>query len=114
MAIDLILDIRSYPEYEAGHLPQAIHVPTPLPPLEPREICNLTNKLDRILAIYGDEPHYGVYCAKGNRSRLAYALLKALGVKQVSNLGGLEKNSNLSKRLTTQGIIFPERKYSSY
>lgn len=86
----LLLDIRSTEEWNQGHLPNAVHVETPLPPLSPSQICVLASKLNGLFAQYGAETEYAVYCKKGKRSSLAAAILRVLGAANVVDLGGIE------------------------
>lgn len=86
----VILDIRSKREYDAGHLPGAIHVETPLPPLKAQAVYSLAMKLQRILEQFGADAKYAVYCKKGTRSTLAASMLRAMGASRVTNLGGIE------------------------
>ncbi len=86
----VLLDIRSQEEWDAGHFDDAIHVPTPLPPLRPAQICVLSSLLNRIVGTYGPKVSYAVYCKKGKRSSLASAILHNMGVQSVRDLGGVE------------------------
>lgn len=70
----VVLDVRGQTEWEAGHLPGAIHMP-------------LGILRDMIDLIPRDRPVV-VHCQSGARSAIAASLLKARGFTQVSNLLG--------------------------
>jgi hydroxyacylglutathione hydrolase len=73
-----ILDVRSSAEYNAGHIPGAVHIP----------VGHLPNRLAEL-------PGNGtviVQCGSGNRSSIAASVLQYLGVEDVANLrGGIEE-----------------------
>lgn len=83
----VILDIRTPAEYAAGHLPGAILVPTPLPPLSEWQTQVLRDRLQK-LQLDPRLPVY-VYCKKGVRAKLAVDHLRSLGFEAMS-LGGVE------------------------
>ncbi|MEO5340902.1 MAG: rhodanese-like domain-containing protein [Magnetococcus sp. MYC-9] len=73
----LLLDVRSRPEFEAGHLPQALLVPLP----------ELRQHMDALR----QRPDIGtvaVICQSGNRSLHGSVLLKRAGFVQVFNVVG--------------------------
>lgn len=70
----LIVDVRAESEWDAGHLPEAVHIP--LPDLEER-LDEIPRDRDIILQ-----------CQTGNRSAIAASLLKARGRDRVANLAG--------------------------
>ena len=70
----VIVDVRTKEEYDLKHIENAINIPY-------NEIDDNT-KLDKEKTIL-------VYCKSGNRSNVAYRLLKSLGYK-VYDLGALE------------------------
>ncbi len=70
----LIVDVRAESEWDAGHLPGAIHIP--LPELE-----------DRLGEIPADRDVV-LQCQGGGRSAIAASLLKARGHVRVANLAG--------------------------
>jgi phage shock protein E len=74
--IDVVLDVRSKLEYNLGHYPEALHIPTPL--LSDQVETLLPNKETSIL----------VYCNTGQRSRYATDLLRAKGYKNVRYITG--------------------------
>lgn len=70
----LVVDVRALSEWEAGHLPGAVHIP--LPELE-----------ERLAEIPGDRDVV-TQCQGGGRSAIAASLLKARGRDRVANLVG--------------------------
>ena len=69
-----ILDVREVPEYEAGHIINAINIP-------------LSQLRDRIKEIPKDQPVY-VHCRSGQRSYNAVLALQSNGYDKVFNLSG--------------------------
>jgi rhodanese-related sulfurtransferase len=72
----LLLDVRETNEYEGGHLPHAVHIPLSQLPSRGAEIGKYTAR------------PVIVYCARGNRSRMAGAALAKLGFGEVYQLAG--------------------------
>ncbi len=72
----VILDVRTNLEYNLGHYPNALHIPTAL--LHEQAEQKLPHKEEGIL----------VYCNTGQRSRYAADLLKGLGYKNVRYISG--------------------------
>jgi hydroxyacylglutathione hydrolase len=70
----LVVDVRAESEWDAGHLPGAMHIP--LPDLEAR--------LDEVPA----DREVILQCQGGGRSAIAASLLKARGRDRVANLAG--------------------------
>ena len=71
---DLLLDVRSQDEFEAGHIEQAINIP----------IDEFRNRLSEIPT---DKKIY-IYCEAGLRGYLAQRILTQNGFDQVRNLSG--------------------------
>jgi hydroxyacylglutathione hydrolase len=69
-----VIDVRGAGEWQAGHLPGAIHIP-------------LGHLPDRLAEIPRDTPVV-VQCQGGGRSSIAASLLERLGVTNVINLAG--------------------------
>ncbi len=69
-----ILDVREVPEYEAGHIINAINIP-------------LSQLRDRMKEIPKDQPVY-VHCRSGQRSYNAVLALQSNGYDKVFNLSG--------------------------
>jgi rhodanese-related sulfurtransferase len=84
----MIIDLRT--EAEISRKPKAsdIVIPTPLPPLGPQAVCQLAETLHEVGSKFGNGRRLEVFCAKGNRSRLAFAMLKSMGF-QVVDRGGV-------------------------
>ena len=74
--IDVVLDVRSKLEYNLGHYPEAVHIPTP--ELSQRIEQEIPKKDTSIL----------IYCNTGQRSRYATDLLRAKGYKNVRYITG--------------------------
>jgi molybdopterin/thiamine biosynthesis adenylyltransferase/rhodanese-related sulfurtransferase len=70
----VFLDVREQNEWNLGHVPGALHVPRA--EVETRVPAELPDRSQRIV----------VYCARGNRSRLAGQTLLQLGYERVENL----------------------------
>ena len=83
----IILDIRSKQEFLRGHLCGANHIDTPLPPLSEKQFQTLYTTLFN-MKISKDTPIM-VYCKKGIRSAIATNMLKDIGYKNVTDLGGI-------------------------
>lgn len=72
-----LLDVRELWEWEAGHLPGAVHIPL--------------GELEQRLAELDAQQPWVVYCQSGGRSARACELLKQRGFASVQNLrGGLQ------------------------
>ena len=73
----VVLDVRARSEWDAGHIPGAVHIP-------------LTELPDRLQELPAGRPIV-VHCQAGGRSAIAASLLRASGVSQVANVtGGFE------------------------
>ena len=70
----VLLDVRGRSEWDAGHIPGAVHVP-------------LAELQDRLTEIPSDQP-VAVHCQGGGRSAIAVSVLEAAGRKEVSNVTG--------------------------
>jgi sulfur-carrier protein adenylyltransferase/sulfurtransferase len=70
----VFLDVREQNEWDLGHVPNALHVPRA--EVEARVPEQIPDRSKRIV----------VYCARGNRSRLAGQVLQQLGYERVENL----------------------------
>lgn len=73
----VILDVRTIPEYESGHIPGAICIPNET--IAAAEIPELPDKDQLIL----------VYCRSGNRSKQAADKLAKLGYTNIVEFGGI-------------------------
>jgi len=72
------IDVRTQPEFDAGHIPDALHHDLEL--------------LER--GVFPDIPkdtQIQVYCRSGNRSALAKMILEQAGFTNVTNIGGFPR-----------------------
>lgn len=74
--IDVVLDVRTKLEYNLGHYPEAIHIPT----------VDLTKRIEQ--EIPKKDTSILIYCNTGQRSRYATDLLRAKGYKNVRYIAG--------------------------
>ena len=74
--IDIVLDVRTKIEYNLGHYPEALHIPTAV--LAETVETMIPDKKTRIL----------IYCNTGQRARFATDLLRAKGYKNVVYIVG--------------------------
>ncbi len=74
--IDVVVDVRTKMEYNLGHYPQAVHIPTQA--LQDQVETLIPDKNTKIL----------IYCNTGQRARYATDLLKAKGYKNVHYIAG--------------------------
>lgn len=87
----VLLDVRELAEWNAGHAPEAVHVP--LSGLAAASLPTWSGR--RVLAI----------CRSGSRSRTATSLLRARGVDAVSVDGGMGDWAALGGRVVTAGGV---------
>ena len=79
---DVILDVRTEPEFQAGHLPGARSLPIEEMPDRMEEIAEATG---------GDfSKPIKVYCCKGEKSATVCRFLQMAGFQDVEDLGGIE------------------------
>lgn len=76
---DLLLDVREHDEWEAGHAPQAVHVPLHELPARLGEVQELAAGVEAI----------SVICRVGSRSAQATAFLLAHGLPARNVDGGM-------------------------
>nr|MDQ3388715.1 rhodanese-like domain-containing protein [Gemmatimonadota bacterium] len=69
-----MVDVRGRAEWEAGHIPGAVHIPL-------GELAGRTDELPRDLPLV-------VHCQGGGRSAMGASLLLSLGVREVADLAG--------------------------
>ena len=77
-AADVLIDVREADEYQAGHLPGAIHASRGL----------LEFKLSSTPALTSRDLKVVVYCKTSGRAALAACSLQAMGYLQVQSLAG--------------------------
>jgi hydroxyacylglutathione hydrolase len=70
----IVLDVRGRNEWDAGHIPGALHIP-------------LAELHDRIGEIPDDQP-VAVHCLGGGRSAIAASVLQSAGYREVTNVTG--------------------------
>lgn len=70
----VVLDVRGLTEWEAGHMPGALHIP-------------LAELPERLAEVPHDHP-IAVHCQGGGRSAIAASLLQAKGLNEVANIAG--------------------------
>jgi NADPH-dependent 2,4-dienoyl-CoA reductase/sulfur reductase-like enzyme/rhodanese-related sulfurtransferase len=75
----LVLDVRRQDEWDAGHLPEALHVPH----------IQLRDRIDEVRAAAAGRP-VRVHCASGVRSYLAHRILDAAGFDSAHLSGGIQ------------------------
>ncbi len=71
-----ILDVRSAAEFEAGHVPGAVHIPH----------TEVASRIGELAADRSDE--IVVYCRSGRRAGIAQAVLRDAGFSSVRDLSG--------------------------
>jgi rhodanese-related sulfurtransferase len=80
---DLLLDVREQDEWDAGHAPQAVHVP----------LHELPGRLSDVQARLAEQPaadRVAVVCRAGSRSAQATAFLLSQGVQARNVDGGMQ------------------------
>lgn len=70
----VVLDVRTSEEFASGHIEGAVNIPL--------------DQIERAVPLYRDK-HLYVHCASGARSKQAVAQLKAAGLTNVENIGGI-------------------------
>ena len=88
----ILLDVRTDQEFCKAHLCSAFHIPTPLPPLNNKQLTHLRKNLLKTFKFIDRNHAIIVYCKKGIRARHAQLILRELGFTKVYNLGGVETN----------------------
>lgn len=78
----VLIDVRTQPEFESGHLTNAINI-------------DLKNIEEKITILYPDKnTPLNLYCRSGNRSGMAKVVLERMGYTHVTNLGAYETLKN--------------------
>jgi hydroxyacylglutathione hydrolase len=84
-SVDMILDVRRPPEWTAGHIDQAVHMPL--------------NHLGESALSLNRESKIAVLCAGGYRSSIGVSILQQLGFRNVSNVvGGMTAWNNVEAK----------------
>jgi phage shock protein E len=79
LARDVVIDVRTAQEFQAGHIDGALNIPH-------TEIAQEIFK-----AKVNKDDHVILYCRSGRRSGLAMDTLKGMGFANAENYGGLEQ-----------------------
>ncbi|MEO6797716.1 MAG: rhodanese-like domain-containing protein [Candidatus Dormibacter sp.] len=82
--VDLIVDVREPNEWEAGHIPGALHAPRSM--IE--WYADRTYANHKAQLAEAREKNVVIHCASGGRSLLAAQSLQRLGFKNVSSMAG--------------------------
>lgn len=82
--VDLIVDVREPNEWEAGHIPGALHAPRGM--IEWYADPSYANHKAQLAE--AREKNVVIHCASGGRSLLAAQSLQRLGFKNVSSMAG--------------------------
>jgi sulfur-carrier protein adenylyltransferase/sulfurtransferase len=94
----VLLDVREPVEWDAGHLPDAVHIPRAY--LEERIESAIPDRSTPVV----------VYCASGVRSAYGSATLGQLGYTDVANMGGgIELWKRLGLPVVTSARLTPEQ-----
>ncbi|GAA1904050.1 rhodanese-like domain-containing protein [Streptantibioticus ferralitis] len=78
--VAVLLDVREADEWEAGHAPEAIHVP----------LSTADERLRELTAKLTDDQLLVVVCRSGRRSALAVGRLRAAGRAAYNLRGGMQ------------------------
>jgi rhodanese-related sulfurtransferase len=82
------LDVRTVPEYEAGHPPSALNVPVVLPNPAVRRMVPNPDFLPTVEANIPKDAKIIVGCMSGGRSQYAAEVLEAAGYHHIANMQG--------------------------
>jgi rhodanese-related sulfurtransferase len=82
----MVIDLRTEAERKRKPHPSDVQVEVPLPPLSAEVMCWMAKTLTFLASETQGE--ISVFCARGTRSRLATAMLRASG-HSVRDLGGI-------------------------
>jgi rhodanese-related sulfurtransferase len=84
----IYLDVRTVPEFEAGHPPSARNVPVVLPNPAVRRMVPNPDFLPTVEANVPKDAKIIVGCMSGGRSQYAAELLEAAGYERIANMQG--------------------------
>jgi rhodanese-related sulfurtransferase len=82
------LDVRTVPEFEAGHPPAALNIPVVVPNPALRKMVPNPDFLATVEAILPKDAKIIIGCMSGGRSQFAAEVLEDAGYQQVANLQG--------------------------
>ena len=77
----ILIDVRTYAEWDDGHIETAIHIP----------LEKISNTIEGVIKDK-DQVIY-LYCRSGNRSGQAEIALKSIGYVNAKNIGGIKEAS---------------------
>ena len=79
LAKDVVIDVRSEQEFQAGHVDGALNIP------------HTAIAQDIFKAKVAKDDHVILYCQTGRRSGIALETLKGIGFSNAENYGGVEQ-----------------------
>jgi rhodanese-related sulfurtransferase len=82
------LDVRTVPEFEAGHPPKALNIPVVLPDPALRKMTPNPDFLATVEAHLPKDAKIIVGCMSGGRSQFAAEVLEDAGYQNVANMQG--------------------------
>jgi rhodanese-related sulfurtransferase len=82
------LDVRTVPEFEAGHPPAALNMPVVIPDPASRKMVPNPDFLATVEATLPKDAKIIVGCMSGGRSQFAAEVLEDAGYQRVANLQG--------------------------
>jgi rhodanese-related sulfurtransferase len=82
------LDVRTVPEFEAGHPPAALNIPVVVPNPALRKMVPNPDFLSTVEATIPKDASIIVGCMSGGRSQFAAEVLEDAGYQRVANLQG--------------------------
>lgn len=93
----VLLDVREDDEWDAGHAPQALHVP----------MGQVSHRLEEITDTFPDPPIY-VVCRSGMRSARITEFLSGMGLKVLNVEGGMKSWVDAGRPLVGETGAPPE------
>jgi rhodanese-related sulfurtransferase len=84
----IYLDVRTVPEYEAGHPPSALNIPVVLPNPAVGRMTPNPDFLETVEAHLPKDAKIIVGCMSGGRSQFAAEVLEDAGYQHVANMQG--------------------------
>jgi rhodanese-related sulfurtransferase len=84
----IYLDVRTVPEFDAGHPPAALNIPVVVPNPALRKMVPNPDFLPTVEAILPKDAKIIVGCMSGGRSQVAAEVLEDAGYQHVANLQG--------------------------
>jgi rhodanese-related sulfurtransferase len=82
------LDVRTVPEFEAGHPPAALNIPVVVPDPALRKMVPNPDFLSTVEATLPKDARVIIGCMSGGRSQFAAEVLEDAGYQHVANLQG--------------------------